>query len=260
MTLSKWRQLTEWPLVAASLVFLAAYSVQVIAHLPASGVHWTEILIWATWGAFVIDYAMTLYLARPRGRWFIRNLPELLILALPALRPLRLLRLVTLLRVMHRVGGNALRGRTVTYVLSASGLLTYVGALAVLDAEENEPGANITTFGDALWWALTTITTVGYGDHYPTTALGRLVAAGLMVGGIAVLGVVTASVASWLIDSVAAETAVEVEAAEQPLEEEVARLSTQVERLTAALEQRAGKFADEEGHEQTVADCGNHGR
>jgi voltage-gated potassium channel len=252
MTLAKWRQLSEWPLVVASLAFLTSYSFQVIANLPASSLEWTEVIIWVTWGTFFIDYAMHLYLARPRGRWFLQNLHELLILTLPVLRPLRLLRLVTLLRVMHRVGGNALRGRIVTYVLSAAGLLTYVGALAVLDAEENEPGANITTFGEALWWALTTITTVGYGDHYPTTTLGRLVAAGLMVGGIAVLGVVTASVASWLIESVAAETADEVEHADQPLQEEVARLSEQVERLTAVLEQRAGRVNDEDGHDRTA--------
>jgi voltage-gated potassium channel len=53
-----------------------------------------------------------------------------------------------------------------------------------------------------LWWALTTIATVGYGDRYPVTGQGRLVAAGLMVAGIAVLGVVTASIASWLIEKV----------------------------------------------------------
>jgi hypothetical protein len=76
-------------------------------------------------------------------------------------------------------------------------------ALAVLDAERGKPGANITTFGDAIWWAMTTITTVGYGDRYRTTAIGRLAAAGLMIGGIALLGVVTATLASWLIEQVA---------------------------------------------------------
>jgi voltage-gated potassium channel len=56
--------------------------------------------------------------------------------------------------------------------------------------------ANIKTFGDALWWALSTMTTVGYGDRYPTTGEGRLVAGGLMLAGVALLGVITASLAS----------------------------------------------------------------
>ena len=194
-----------------------------------------EVLIWVTWAAFVVDYAMNLVLARERKRWFVRNLHELAIVALPALRPLRLLRLVTLLQVMHRVGGNALRGRVLTYVLGAAALLTCAGALGALDAEENAPGANLTTFGDAVWWAMSTITTVGYGDHYPVTFLGRCVAAGLMVGGIAVLGVVTASVASWMVQSVARETKEELDAAEAPVHEELRRLSAQIAQLTEIL-------------------------
>ncbi|WP_251023733.1 ion channel [Arthrobacter sp. ISL-65] len=112
---------------------------------------------------------------------------------------------------MHGIGGNALRGRVLTYVLGSAVL--YAGALAVLDVEANAPGSNLTSNGDALWWAMTTITTVGYGDHYPVTVMGRCVAAGLMIGGVAVLGVVTASVASWMVQSVAEETVAELDAA-----------------------------------------------
>lgn len=220
-------------MTVAALVFVAAYSVQVITNTEAFIV---EVLIWGTWAVFVMDYAMNLALAPDRGRWFIRNLHELAIVALPVLRPLRLLRLVSLLRVMHRFGGNALRGRVLTYVLGSAALLIYAGALAVLDVEENAPGSNLTTFGDAVWWAMTTITTVGYGDHYPVTVLGRCVAAGLMIGGVAVLGVVTASVASWMVQSVAEENAAELDAAEAPLQEELRRLSAQVEHLTTLLQ------------------------
>ena len=224
------------PLLAAAVAFLAAYSVQVISNTESAAV---EFLVWGTWAVFVVDYIVNLILAEDRGRWFLHNLHELAIVALPALRPLRLLRLVTLLRVMHRVGGNALRGRVLTYVLGAAALLIYAGALAVLDAEENAAGSNLTSFGDALWWATTTITTVGYGDHYPVTALGRCVAAGLMIGGIAVLGVVTAAVASWMVESVAEETAAELDAAEVPIQEELRLLTARVEQLTALLEERA---------------------
>lgn len=231
--------MVEWPLVCSALVFLVAYSVQVIANLTDAESFAVDAVIGVTWVAFVADYVVMLFLARDRARWFIRNLHELVILALPVLRPLRLLRLVTLLRVLHRTAGNALRGRIVTFVLGAAVLLTYCGALAVLDGEENAPGSNIVTFWDALWWALTTITTVGYGDHYPITATGRVVAAALMVSGIAVLGVVTASVASWLVEHVATEAAAAVETQEEPLREEIRALSAQIESLSATLEKLA---------------------
>jgi len=123
--------------------------------------------------------------------------------ALPLLRPLRLLRLVTLLSVLNRYAGGSLRGRVAVYVAGSTALVLFVSALAVLDAERGAEGANIAGFTDALWWAMTTVTTVGYGDRFPVTPTGRVVAGGLMLAGIALLGVVTASLASWLIERVA---------------------------------------------------------
>jgi voltage-gated potassium channel len=253
MTQERWRKLTEWPTLAAAVVFLGAYSVQVIGNLPAEEGAWAEGLLWAAWAVFVVDYAGQLWLAPQRGRWFVRNLHELAILALPALRPLRL---VTFLRVVHNKAGTALRGRLVVYVIAAAGMLMYCGALTVEDVEQNVPGSNIRSFGAAIWWALETITTVGYGDHYPVTVIGRLVAAALMVSGIAVLGVVTASIAAWLVETMTSQTAAEVEAGveaveaevqdveaeveaiDQSLEAKVQALTERVERLTAALEAR----------------------
>lgn len=228
-----WRKYTDWPLMAAAVVFLVAYSIQVIGNLSGNQAEPLELIIWITWAAFVIDYVANLVIAPHRGQWFIRHLHDLIILVLPLLRPLRLLRLVTLLRVMNRIAGNELRGRILTYVLGSAILLTYLSALAVLDAEESAPHSNIHTIGDALWWAVVTVTTVGYGDFYPVTLVGRLVAVGLMVGGIAVLGVVTASVASWLVEQVGVRAAAEVEAADAPLLAEVVRLSNRVDQLIA---------------------------
>ena len=83
-------------------------------------------------------------------------------------------------------------------------LLSFVAALGVFEAERDAPDASITTMGDAVWWVLTTITTVGYGDRYPVTVEGRLVAVGLMVAGIAILGTVTAAIATWFLERVGA--------------------------------------------------------
>nr|WP_240720829.1 potassium channel family protein [Pseudarthrobacter sp. NamE2] len=145
--------------------------------------------------------------------------------------PLRLLRLVTLLSVLHRTVGETLRGRVVTYVAGSAAMLIFVGALAVLDVEQAAPDAKIVTFGDALWWAITTITTVGYGDLFPVTPIGRLVAAALMMSGIAVLGVVTASIASWLVQRVEDTAETVAEAVEEPVRTEVAELVAEIASL-----------------------------
>lgn len=231
MTQQRYRDLAEWPLMGTAIVFLAAYAWQVIGRMEGRGAEWLEATLWITWGIFALDYAANLWLADERGRWFVRNLHELLIVALPFFRPLRLLRLVTLLSVLHRTVGETLRGRVVTYVAASAALLVFVGALAVLDVEQSAPDAKILTFGDAVWWAVATITTVGYGDMYPVTPLGRMVAAALMMSGIAVLGVVTASIASWLVQRVEETTVAAAESAEQPVLTEVGELAAEVAAL-----------------------------
>ena len=226
---NRWTQWTQWPMAFAAVLFLIIYSIQVISDADSPLL---DGAIWVLWALFFVDYFITLMTAENRSRWFIRNLHELAILVLPFLRPLRLLRVITLVRVINKAAGAALRGKIIFYVTGSSILLIYTGALAVLDAEKNEPGANITTMGDALWWALTTITTVGYGDHYPVTDIGHLVAAGLMLGGIAVLSVVTASVASWLVEAVSQEQAPDAITEIQALTHQVNQLSQQIETLT----------------------------
>jgi voltage-gated potassium channel len=160
------------------------------------------------------------------------------ILALPVLRPLRLLRLLTLLQLMKNFAGHALRGRVVTYAIGGAVLSVYVGALAVLDAEQDAPGSNIRTFGDALWWAVVTVTTVGYGDHYPVTLVGRCVAVVLMVGGLGLLGVITAAIASWLVEQVGTRADDLSTEAELATRGELERVSAQLAALTALIEEQ----------------------
>jgi voltage-gated potassium channel len=240
MTQQRYRDLADWPLTMTALIFLAAYASQVIGRIEGSAAIWLEAIMWATWGIFAVDYVANLWLAADRSSWFVRNLHELLSVALPFFRPLRLLRLVTLLSVLHRTLGDTLRGRVVTYVAGSATMLVFVGALAVLDVEQSAPDAKILTFGDALWWAITTITTVGYGDMYPVTPLGRVVAAALMMSGIAVLGVVTASIASWLVQRVE-DTAEAVAEAEEPVRAELADLVVEIAMLRREIAELKGR-------------------
>jgi voltage-gated potassium channel len=225
VTTETWERRTEWPLAFAAVLFLGAYAWPIIdPDLPRS-VHLSlETVSWSIWVVFAIDFFVRLRLADERLSWLRRHWLDVLILLLPLLRPLRLLRLVTLLRIVNRSAAQRLRGRVATYVAGSAILLAVVAALAVLDVERDAEGANITDIGDAFWWAFATMTTVGYGDRYPVTAGGRFVGVGLMIAGIAVLGTVTATIASWLVETVSAETSEEVDDLRDQVAELVALL------------------------------------
>ena len=204
MDQARWEKIVQWPLLAASVFFLISYSVRVLADLDGPRYLLTAIVLAAAWLIFAFDYLVNLYLARDRGQWFITHLFDLVVVFLPVLRPLRLLRLVTMLPIFQRSPGQAVRSRVGLYLVGASSLLIWMGSLAALDAERSAPGANITTLGDSVWWAFVTVSTVGYGDYFPVTGAGRLVAVALMLGGVTLVGVVTATLASWIIDRIAA--------------------------------------------------------
>jgi voltage-gated potassium channel len=203
LTPEAWRQHTYWPLMIVSIVWLVAYSWQVIADLHGRAELIARGIMLFTWLLFVVDYIVRLSINRPHGFWFRKHLFDFAVVALPMLRPLRLLRVLTLVNVLQRTAGTALRSRIAIYGSGAAILIIYIGALAVLDAERHAPNANIVNFGDAVWWAFVTITTVGYGDYVPVTAGGRVVAVLLMAGGVAIVGVVTATFSSWVIERVA---------------------------------------------------------
>ena len=145
------------------------------------------------------------------------------------------------LNVIGRRGEAFARGRVVASVAAAVGV---VGVVAALDPALRCRGVGtvaqtIQTFGDALWWAAATITTVGYGDRVPITAEGRLIAVGLMGSGIALLGVITAALASWFVEKLSA-----VQAAEEETEHSVADLAQEIRELRAELRALRAGSAD----------------
>ena len=123
------------------------------------------------------------------------------------------------------------RGRVTLYVVGSAALVVFIAAVAELGAERGHPGATIESFPDAVWWAFETVTTVGYGDMVPETVKGRLIAIALMIAGVALLGVVTATLASWMVERVSLGE----RARSRITDEHVAELSEQIRILTAQL-------------------------
>jgi voltage-gated potassium channel len=233
--LERFERRTEWPLACVALTFLALFSVRVFATPQGTLRGVVDGAMWVTYGVFVVDYLARLYLAQPRLRWFVRHLFDLAIIVLPALRPLRLLSLALVIEVLQRAIGHTIRGRVIVFTACGAVIIVYSAALAILDAERGiNPHFN--NFGDALWWAFTTVTTVGYGDTVPETVKGRFIAVALMVAGVSLLGVITATLASWIVERVAEEDTASQAATAAHIEE----LRQEIRKLAESRTARAG--------------------
>jgi voltage-gated potassium channel len=233
--LAKWDRSMEWPLTITALAFFAAYALEILARLTGTFELLAEVIIWAAWGVFVVDYFVRLFITEHRWRWFHRHLLDLAIVLLPMLRPLRLMRYLAAIAIIQRGAGGILRGRVVLFTVGSTILIIIIAGLAIYDAERAV--GNITSFGDAVWWAFVTITTVGYGEYFPVTVSGRFVAVGLMIGGITLIGVITATLASWIVERVSDEQNTKAAATEDQVErlrDEVAELKQMISDLSGA--------------------------
>ncbi|MEV6651022.1 potassium channel family protein [Streptomyces sp. NPDC051219] len=235
----RWERRTQTPLLALAIAFGIAYAVPIVAPDANSAVRTAcTVTEWAVWGAFAADYLVRLVLTPDRWFFVRSHWLDLLAVLLPLLQPLRLLRVVSTLLLVGRRARMAPQIQLTTYVGgSVVGLLMF-GSLAVLSVERDAPGGNIKNLGDAVWWSFTTMTTVGYGDHAPTTGLGRVLAVGLMLSGIALLGVVTANIAAWFIARFERDDVEERRqtAAIAALTDEVRALRAEVGRLSGAAQ------------------------
>ncbi|GAB2925204.1 potassium channel family protein [Rhodococcus aerolatus] len=196
--LERYERRTAGPMTGLALVFLASYAVPILD--PAVDGWLRTVCDWAdlaVWIAFALDLGWRLRLAESPVQFLLSHPVDVLAVALPVFRPLRVLRVFAVSQtIFTRRLGLLASGQA---IVVGAVLLVAVAALAMLDAERGAPDASITSIGDALWWGITTVTTVGYGDLYPVTGLGRVVAAALMLVGISMVGIVSASVAAWFV-------------------------------------------------------------
>jgi len=187
-------------LTVLALAFLVAFSYPAFVDpVPASTQTLLNIVQWISWIAFAVDLIYQLFKAENKKRYLIKHPLEVIAVLFPFLRPLRLMRVISF-------GGLAIQkiaiGRQFAITIKvfiASIFVAYISAVQITITERAVEGSNILNFEDGLWWAVTTVTTVGYGDRYPTTTEGKFLAVALMFMGISLVGVITASVAAWFV-------------------------------------------------------------
>jgi voltage-gated potassium channel len=187
-------------LTLLAVLFLIVFSIPAfVVDLSDNAQRYIELVQWICWLAFAFDLFFGLLTSKSKKEYLLKHPLELMSVLLPFLRPLRLMRVISF-------GGLALQkiamGKqfaiTLKVALTAV-FVSYIAAVQITISERDIEGSNIKTFSDGLWWAVTTVTTVGYGDRFPTTTEGRILAVMLMLVGISLVGVITASVASWFV-------------------------------------------------------------
>jgi voltage-gated potassium channel len=176
-----------------------------------------------------LDLAIRTSLAT-RHRHYVRT--HLLSLAVVVFPPLRVVFSYRLVRSLF------LRGNLVRFMLAAS-VLVLNGAIVVYLYERHAAGSNIHTLGESVWWSVTTVTTVGYGDYYPVTVGGQIAAGCIMAIGILTLAVVTAQVASSFVDQAARRRANATPAQPDTDEVSLAELAQRLSRIEALLTSRS---------------------
>lgn len=208
--LHRFEDLTEWPLLLLALAMIPLLVVPLVADVSDATNTAIETSLWIIWAVFLVELSVRTYLAERRVEYLARHWYDVLIVAVPFLRPLRIIRsarairLVRLVRVAPvavRAWASAhaiLRHRGLQYVL-LFGVIVILASAGVVMLFERDQGP-IDDYGTALWWAITTMTTVGYGDVVPVTPEGKGVAVVLMLVGIAFFSWVTANVAAFLVE------------------------------------------------------------
>jgi voltage-gated potassium channel len=187
-------------LTVLALAFLVAFSWPAfVAEIDPQTQKILDYVQWISWVAFTVDLLVGLMLAEKKLKFLTQHPLEVITVLLPFLRPLRLLRVISFgTLVIQKVAVGRQFAITLKVFLTSI-LLAYIGAVQITITERGVDGSNIKNFGDGLWWAITTVTTVGYGDRFPITSTGRVLAVCLMLVGISLMGVITASVAAWFV-------------------------------------------------------------
>ena len=240
--LAEWEERSSRPMFVASVLYLLAFAAPIMStriQEPYDG--YLNIIQMILWGLFAADYCIRLYLA-PRRLYFItHNLMNLAIVLLPAWRIVSFLAMIymTANRQYKRLSELAVKlfGYTAIFII--------MFALAIYSVESSEPGTMIRDLPTAYWWTFTTLATVGYGDVYPVTGIGRVIAVVVMLYGVGMVAVATGALASWIIEKIGGREEQEYPATKADVDD----LRQEISELRALL---AREYARREAHDYTL--------
>mgnify|MGYP000949840571 CR=1 FL=1 len=195
--------------IVLSIYVLVVMLIDTFIKLPVETARLLSYIDTAICIFFFLEFCIRFYRAKNRlkfMRWgwidLVSSIPMLDFVRVGRLlRLIRLLRIIRAFRSTNHLVNHIFRNKaqgTFTSVAVLAVLLIIFSSIAILQVE-NDPNSNIKSAEDAIWWAYVTITTVGYGDRFPVTTEGRIIAAILMTGGVGMFGTFTAFVASWFI-------------------------------------------------------------
>ena len=200
MTLVEWQKKTALPALILSLIYTVTFAFPIYWYPVSHDVkRICEVINYLTWAIFALDYIVQMKLAPDNRAFFKSHILELILVVVPFFRPLRALRALVFTTQAGIRSKKELIQSLPLVLTGAAVLMIIIMGAAVLDIERSAPGSNIHTPMDALWWGLVTITTIGYGDKFPVTTEGRLVAGILIIFGVAMISTITATFAAWIL-------------------------------------------------------------
>ena len=189
------------PMLVLGLIYAALYVVGIYCEINFPDItRYANDIQNILWGIFIAELLIQFSIYPQRSSFLKKEWIAIILTIVPLLRPLRVVRV---LYVLFRFGTRFNDVKFVALPAAASigaVIMIFVIGAAELDAERFAQGATIRTPMDSLWWGLVTMTTIGYGDRYPITTQGRILAACLILFGIALVSVLTASIAAWMLD------------------------------------------------------------
>lgn len=213
---------------ALGLIFFVVYAVGV--QFEAFSVQVLNGLLAAIWLYFVGDYSIYWAKAPKPKTYIFKNFIGFLTVLIPPLAFLKALRTTVLIELLkHRIL-LSLYQRVTAEVITFITFVWFGAGFVIAQIERNAPNGNIKSVSTGWYWAISTMSTVGYGDHYPVTTTGRFISIILMFAGIIMIGTISAGLSTWFVENSdqlfeQMELAVEeTERAVETLQEEVAEL------------------------------------